>query len=197
MTFGAEMLALTRQTLEDPRAGVRSLLALGIPMPARTAGLLLVAVMSSVFLHLGFMLLPPSDDPLVQFMSASPLRTAAIQWVILAASVLLIYRIGRAMGGRGSLADTLLVIVWFQLIMLGVQALQLLALVLSPIVAAGLDILALGLFLWLLASFVAELHGFASRGAVLAGIFLAGFGLALTMVMILILIFGPEAFTRV
>jgi hypothetical protein len=195
--LGDQIIALARQSLEDPRASVRSLLALGVPLPARTIGLLLMAVASALLMHLGFILLPPTDDSMTLFMMASPLRAAVVQWLVLAASVLLIFRIGRAWGGRGSLPDTLLVVVWLQVIMLGVQALQLVVFLIAPGLAAIISLAGLGLFFWLATSFIAELHGFASRAAVLGGILVASVGLAMVLVLVLTLIVGPEALGNV
>ncbi len=195
--LGQQMVTLARLSLEDPRAGVRSLLSQDVPLPARSVGLLLMAVASTLLTHLGFLLLPPPEDALSVFMVQSPLRTALIQWLILAASVLLIYRIGRAWGGKGSLPDTLLVVVWLQVIMLGVQVTQLVVLIVVPPLAGIVYLGSLVLFFWLMTSFVAELHGFASRGAVLAGILVASIGVAIVLVLVLTLLFGPEALGNV
>lgn len=195
--LGQQIATLARQSLEDPRASVRSLLALGVPLPARTIGLLLMAVASALLTHLGFMLLPVEEDPTSGFMMQSPLRAAIIQWLVLVASVFLIYRIGKAWGGKGSLPDTLLVVVWLQAIMLGVQFVQLLVFVLLPPLAGIVTLVGLVLFFWLMTSFIAELHGFKSRGAVLAGILVASFGVAMVLVLILTLILGPGAFGNV
>jgi hypothetical protein len=192
-----QIVTLARRTLDDPRAGARALLALGVPLPARTAGLLLVAVLSALFLHLGFLFLPSTDDPIAQFISESPFRSAVIQWVILAATVLAIYRIGRAFGGKGSLPDALLVVVWLQVIMLAVQLVQLLALILFPPLAGLVNLAGLVLFFWLLTSFIAEIHGFRSRWAVLAGVIGAGFAIAFVLVVALSVFFGPEVFQGV
>jgi hypothetical protein len=191
------MQELARLSLEDPRAATRRLLSLGVPLPARTVGLLLMAVASAVLMHLGFLILPVTDDPLAALLMQSPFQTAVIQWLILTVSVLLIHRIGRAWGGKGSLPDTLLVVVWLQVIMLGVQVLQLLALVLSPPLAGVLNLAGLVLFFWLMSSFVAELHGFGSRWAVLAGLLVTGFAVAVLLVLILALFIGPEALGHV
>ncbi len=188
-----QIIALARASLQDPRAGARTVLSLGVPLPARTAGLLLMAVASAFVMHLGFLLLPPTDDAMSLFMMQSPIRTAVIQWLILVVSVLLIFQVGRAWGGQGSLADTLLIVVWLQVIMLGVQIVQLLALVLAPPLAGLVNIAGLVLFFWLLSSFIAELHGFASRGKVLAGVFATTFAVAVLVVFVLSLILGPEA----
>jgi hypothetical protein len=45
-----------------------------------------------------------------------------------------------------------------------------------------------GLAIWLLASFVAEMHGFRSRGRVLAGIVLGFLGLSMVLTLIFALI---------
>jgi Yip1 domain len=192
-----QILQLARRSVEDPRAGARALLALAVPLPARTAGLLLMAVGSTLLMHAGFLLLPEAGDPLTTFMLQSPIRTAAIQWLILAGSVLLIYRIGRAWGGHGSLADTLLVVVWLQVIMLAVQLAQLLVLVLAPPLAGIVNLGGMFLFFWLITGFIAELHGFKRRWAVLAGIFIASFGVAILVAIAIALVFGPEALQNV
>ncbi|WP_169052275.1 YIP1 family protein [Tabrizicola sp. YIM 78059] len=188
-----QIISLARLSVQDPRRGARTLLSMDVPLPARTAGLLLMAVASAVLMHLGFLLLPPANDQMSQFLMQSPIRTAVIQWLILVISVFLIFQIGRAWGGHGSLPDTLLIVVWLQVIMLGVQVVQLLALILAPPLAGIVNIAGLILFFWLLSSFIAELHGFASRGKVLAGIFATTFAVALIVVFVLSLFIGPEA----
>ena len=191
--LGDQILQLARQSLEDPRAGLRAVLQRDVPIPARTAGLLLMAVVSALLMHLASAFLPPAIDPLTQFMMHSPIRTAVIQWLILAASVFLIHRIGRAWGGTGNFADTLLTVVWLQVIMLGVQVAQIVALILVPPFAPVLNIAGLVLFLWLMSSFVAELHGFASRWAVLAGVLVASIAIAVIVVALLTVLLGQGA----
>ena len=73
-------------------------------------------------------------------------------------------------GGRGSLANALLLVAWFQVILLVVVlALTALGLILPP--AAGLLALALPVLVgWMLTQFVMELHGFTSAWRVLFGI---------------------------
>ena len=184
---------LGRLSLEDPRKGMRAVLDLGVPVPARTFGLLLMAVGSAVLTHIGFLLLPVSDDPLLAYLMASPFRTAVVQWLALAASVVLIARIGRARGGVGSFADALLVVVWLQLLMLAVQVVQIAALVVIPPVAAMINIAGLGLFFWLLTNFIAELHGFTTLRAVFGAVVVTIVCVAFLMVIVLAFVLGPEA----
>ncbi|NJM84051.1 MAG: YIP1 family protein [Tabrizicola sp.] len=192
-----EVLALGRLSLENPRKAARVLVAMDVPVAARTAGLLLVAVASTVLSHIGFLIQPPTDDPIGQFIAASPFRTAAFQWLLLSVSVLLIYRVGRMRGGSGSMNDALLVVVWLQVLMLGLQLLQVLLLLISPVLAAVVGLAGIVLFLWLLTNFVAELHGFQSLLAVFGAIVLTGFAVAFLFVFILAMFFGPEALAHV
>jgi hypothetical protein len=193
----APLADLLKLTLQDPRRGARAVLSLGLPLPVATAGLLLVAVASTLVSHLGFLLLPVIDDPVALFLTASPFRTALLQWLLLAGSALLIYRVGKARGGTGTLPDALLLVVWLQVPMVGVQIIQLVVLLVIPPLAGLISIAGLGLFLWLLASFIAELHGFASRWAVLAGVMITSFAAAFVLVVILALLIGPEALSNV
>ncbi len=191
------LATLFRLTLQDPRRGFRAVLSLGLPLPVRTTALLLVAVASTIVSHLGFLMLPATDDPLAQFLTASPFRTALMQWFLLAATALLITFVGRARGGTGNLPDALLLVVWLQVPMVAIQIVQLVALVVVPPLAGLISIGGLVLFLWLLTSFIAELHGFASRGAVLAGILITSFAVAFALVVMLTLLIGPEALSNV
>ena len=193
MTLNDRLRALALLSLQDPRRAARVLLAEGVPMRARTAGLLLVAVSSAVLASLQAGLSPQALDPLSAFMLASPFRAAVGQWLFLALSVFLIHRVGRAFGGTGSFADALLVVVWVQLLTLAVQVLQLLASVLAPPLAGIIGLGGFVLFLWLMTSFIAELHGFASRALVFVGMTLTVIGTGLVLGLATILLFGPEA----
>jgi hypothetical protein len=187
-----QILSLARLTLREPRGAARRLFAEDVPIPARTAGLLLIAVLSAIFLHLSFAL-ESSDDYVAQFMTQSPLQTAVVQWFVLLISALLIYRVGKAFGGIGSLADAILVVLWLQFLLLGVQFAQFVLLIVVPPLAAMVGLVGFVLFLWLMVNFIAELHGFRSLGAVFAGMILTFFAVALLLALLLGLILGPEA----
>jgi hypothetical protein len=197
MTLSHRIRALALLTLQNPRQAARVLLAEDVPIPARTAGLLLVAVVSALLASLQVGSDPQALDPFSAFMLASPFRAAIMQWLFMALSVVLIHRVGRAFGGRGSFPDAMLVVVWLQLLMLALQVLQLVATVLAPPLAGGIGMVGLGVFLWLMTTFIAELHGFASRGLVFLGIVLTAIGTGFVLGIILIVILGPETFTNV
>jgi hypothetical protein len=172
-------------------------LDLGVPVPARSAALTLMAVTSAILVYFNSLLLPPTDDVLVNFLTQSPIRSAALQWIILTLSAVLIHRVGQARGGTGSFVDAMLIVVWLQVLMLALQVVQLLALVIAPPLAALLNLGGLVLFFWLMTNFVAELHGFTSRRAVFVGIVVTAFAVAFALVILVVLILGPEALSHV
>lgn len=192
MTLGARMAGLARMTLQDPQRAARALLAEGVPLGARSAGLLLVAVLSALLASLHVQN-PESLDPFSALMLGSPIQAAVFQWLFLAATVFLMHRVGRAFGGRGSFADALLVVVWLQLIMLGFQLVQLVLMPLSPSIAGLVGLVSFGIYLWLMTVFIAELHGFTARGMVFLVMLLTALAAGFLLAMVLILLFGPEA----
>jgi Yip1 domain len=174
--LGARLVALAVLSFQDPRAGFRALMAEAVPLSARSAGLLLVAVLSTILLQPSLALMPPRpDDLLGQFMAASPLRLAILQWLILGFSVVLVHRVGVACGGKGRFEDALLLVVWLQVLLVGLQVLQVVLLVVFPPLAGLVGLASLVVLLWLSSHFIAELHGFSSAPRVLAGILLTAF----------------------
>ena len=197
MTLGARLAGLMQLTLQDPTRAARELLAEGVPLAARTAGLLLVAVLSALLVSLQIGDGTQAPDPITAFMLGSPFRTAVLQWGFLALSVLLIHRVGRAFGGRGSLPDALLIVVWLQALMLGFQLVQLVVAPILPALAGLIALVSFVVYFWLLTHFIAELHGFASRGLVFLGMVLTGLAAGFALAVLFILILGPEAFVNV
>ena len=193
MTLTDRMIALAKLTLQDPRQAARALLAEGVPLPARTAGLILVAVVSALLASLQIRLDPQDMDPLSAMLLASPFRAALVQWGFMALSVVLIYRVGRAFGGTGSFPDALLIVVWLQCLTLVLQLLQLVSGIIAPPLAGIIGLGGFALFLWLMTHFIAELHGFHSRGLVFAGMLLTAIAAGLILGTALILVVGPEA----
>jgi hypothetical protein len=193
VSLGDRLLQLARLTLADPRQAARALLAEGVPMRARTGGLLLVAVVSALLASLQIGMERQPLDVFTAYMLASPFRAAIFQWLFLSLSVVLITRVGQAFGGRGSYADALLIVVWLQLLTLGLQVLQLAVSVIAQPLAGIIGLAGFGLFIFLMTTFIAELHGFASRGRVLAGMVLTTLATGFVLGILLMLIVGPEA----
>jgi hypothetical protein len=186
------VLSALRYSLQSPRDAIRQVIASEPPMAARWIALVLLAIASTFLMLLGLSLVPAEElPPALAWSMASPISLAAIQGVMFLVSAHLLYRLGRFRNGKGSFADSLTVLIWFQIIMLCVQAVQLALQVLLPPFAFAAYFGGLVLFFWLLTNFVAELHGFASLAKTFFGILVAlavlillmGFGLALVIAL--------------
>jgi hypothetical protein len=197
MSLADRMTRLARLTLQNPRQAARALLAEGVPLSARTTGLLLVAVVSALLASIQISLNPQGLDPISAVLLASPFRAALVQWGFLALSVLLIHRVGLAFGGTGSFPDALLLVVWLQCLTLVLQVLQLASSVMVPALAGMIGLAGFVLFLWLMTNFIAELHGFRALGPVFFGMVATAIAAGLVIGMAVILVVGPEALAHV
>ena len=192
-----DLWALAGLTLKDPRAGMRGVLQINPPSGVRIMALALMAVASSLMMHLSLWLAPmPAPNPLIEMLVSTPFTTAIVQIVVLILASWLIFRVGKAWGGRGSFDDAVLTVVWLQVFLLALQAVQTLGLVLLPAVAVLIGPLSLVAFFWLQTQFVLEIHGFTSGAKVLLGIILTIFAVSFLAVFLILALFGPEALPR-
>jgi hypothetical protein len=93
------------------------------------------------------------------------------------------------MGGQGGFDGSLALVAWLQFVMVCIQVLQTVALLIAPVIGNLIGLFGLILFLWMLTSFVAVLHGFRSLAQVFVMIIVSTFGL-IFLLSILLMIFG-------
>lgn len=179
------LLALARDTISDPRGGARRIMSIDLSLQERWLALLLMAVVSTLLTHLSFAMAPAAAQDFLGEAMSSPLRTAAIQAIVLFAGTLAVHRFGQARGGTGTLADSVSLMAWLQFILLIAQVAQIVAEVLLPPLAQLIGLVAVALFFWLLTNFVVELHGFRSLGATFAGVILGIIALAFVLALVL------------
>ena len=180
------LMMLARTTLTSPRAGARLVMEANVPLAARWIALVVMAILSAVLAHVSFSLLPQEVQAQMGTAMASPFRTTLMQGALMLIAAHAIVWIGRWRGGHGSFADVLILMVWLQFILLTLQVAQIAAQVLIPSMTQGLGFLSVGLFIWLLSNFVAEVHGFKSVGMTFFGVMLAllGMGFLLALIML-------------
>lgn len=164
------LLAMTRDTLTDPRDAARRVLALPLSLGERWAALVLVIVLSTLAGYLSFQLADAETRAVFAPMLASPLRLALLQGAMIAAGTMLLHRIGRRFGGRGRIEDAVILMAWLQFVLLVLQLAQIAAQLVAPPLAGLLGLAGAGMFFWLLAVFAAEMHGFRSVGLTLLAI---------------------------
>lgn len=183
LTF-SELVRRAIESVKDPRAGAREVMALALPRTARWEALVAVVIVSVLLAHVtaflsrgGAMMMTP--------MVQNPLASTTIQLGLMVIMVFAVFLIGRALGGGGSLDDTILLMAWMQLILVGLQVVQTLALLVIPPLGGLIVLAGMALFFWLLTNFVAELHGFRSLGRVFMMILMSMMGMAVLMSMLL------------
>lgn len=199
MTLGDEVPQLVVATLKDPQAAARRLISRQVPGQAIWLGLALVSVMSLMVLQLSLMAVEgeqPVNPAGVAF------RQPVTGTIFQAFSILLIAAImtfaGRVVGGKGMFRDALLLVVWLEFILTLLAVVQLAALLLIPFVGVVLSVLSIPLFVWLLVSFTATVHGFQNLLLVLLGL-IAVFVLTAVAIAIVLVALGidPTLLTQV
>lgn len=183
MQFGLnEYLALARDSITKPGQAVAQVLGLNLPSDARWTALLAVVALSTILAALANALFPvPVEGSPFGILTAQPLRMALMQLIVMLVAAMAMARVGQLFGGTGRFMDALLLVVWIEAVLLGIQVAQSVLMLLFPLSAALLGLVAIALFFWLLANFTKELHGFRHLG-------LVAFGMAGTMVLMAIML---------
>lgn len=166
LAFGA----LAVQSLRQPRVACARLLALGVPMNARWMLVAFIAAASTLLVNIELRFEPPALQAMLAPVIDRPIVAALTQAVFLTLVAALIHRAGQAAGGQGGFADALLIVGWLQSLLLVVSAAQVVLLLVLPPMADLVGLVGVVAVLWMLVSFVAELHGFSSLPKVALGI---------------------------
>lgn len=170
-----------RDLILTPRAALRRILDLDLPMLSRWQVFLIVAVVSALFSHLFLWIVGGSA---LIGASLSPILTGLIQAMLLLIVVGAVQLFGRAFGGTARFADTLLGVSVLQGVMVIAQGVQLILYFAVPVLGEVAGFAAVILFFWLLTNFVTELHGFRSRGRVFLGVIFAVFCVASALALL-------------
>ena len=180
---------LVALTLRDPRMAARTVMRVPLSLQGRWLALALMAVLSALLMQVMGSLLPaptgPDGEALPQ---VSPFFWAGMVATGMVMTAVLAHVVGKWRGGRGELADSVILVAWLQFIQLLVVALQIAVMLVLPPVAAVLEVGGVLLFLWLLVNFVAEMHGFRSLGLVFLGVLLTFFGFVFLMSLVLMML---------
>lgn len=169
-------------TLRNPAQGVAMLRGLDLSMAERWLMLVLAVCLSTLLAGLARQLFPPStEDALSAFLSV-PMWLAVLQFGAMIVSAVVITVIGRAFGGHGTFEDAILLIAWVELILVGLQAMQIVLMLIMPGSAALMSMVAFGISVYLTISMTKALHGFESVAKVALGfigtVFVLGFVLS-------------------
>ncbi|WP_312530384.1 YIP1 family protein [Paracoccus sp. (in: a-proteobacteria)] len=169
-------------TVKEPMLGLRALQSLDLPVAARWMALVLAVALSTLLAGVVRLLFPVPVENSVSRLIAQPALLASIQFTAMVGSALLMTWVGRLFGGKGQFEDALLITAWIEMMLVGVQAVQVVLMVVFPASAPIMSILAFGLFLYLTVMLTKALHGFQSAFLVILGfigtMFVVGFALS-------------------
>lgn len=180
LTFSS-LVSLALASVRNPKEVANTLLSVGFPASVLMPSFLLVIVVS-------VLLTVPADLIGAQSTTGAlfpPFSVAIVLCLLLAAYIYGIYRVGRAMGGTGSLAEAVLLMVFLQFILILAQVVELLLWLIAPMLAGYFVIGVAILALWISMNFIDVLHGYGSLFKSFGLIILVSFSVAVGMVIIL------------
>jgi hypothetical protein len=180
-----DLLDLARLTLRDPASAGQRIMALKLSRDVLWTGLALVAAANTIILSISAMILPPSGLP--AFFN-SPLAMFVILAGVLVVTVHGIYWTGQALGGQGDLGDLLAMLVWLQVLRVGVQLVVTLLIFAAPTLSLMVSLIAAVWALWILLHFIAAAFRFPSLGKAAGVLLVATIGLVLGLGMLMSLI---------
>lgn len=187
---------LVIQTLRDPAQAAARLMAIQASREVLWTALFLVAVLNTLIYTLTNLLVPTQSPLPVAF--ESPLFFLVIVAGGLVLTVHALYWTGRALGGRGELGDMLVLMIWLQALRVGVQAITLVLLLISPVIAALVAVAAAFVGIWILVHFINAAHYLGSipraAGVLVAAILALALGLSFILSLIGATFLGSAAY---
>ncbi len=189
--FGT-FLRLFGETLKDPAAVAQQIKQLRWPHQISWMALASITALTVIAVHLEGML-PGSQE--LSILGGRPFLDAVLLGALTVILIFVLYWAGRAMGGTGTFGATLLLMTWFQAVVLVLICIQLIAALLVPGLAGFVALIAVVLQIYCLMHFLNELHDFDSLWKA-AGLFILSiFGFAFGITLIVVVIGGVSAVT--
>jgi hypothetical protein len=176
-------------TLRAPASAARLLVTLHLSRPVLWQILALVTIVSVLIVALSPGPMPeagPAAGP--QPVQLSPFAYAAILAASLVMLVFALHFTGGALGGTGSFAGALTLVIWLEVLATAVRLVQTVAMFVSPALGGLVSLLGLALLFWTLINFINVLHSFESLGKAVLTLLLAVVGISLGISLILTLI---------
>ncbi|MCY3877295.1 MAG: Yip1 family protein [Rhodobacteraceae bacterium] len=181
-----DTLELAYLTIVRPGQGVRIAVRFLNTSPiVRLECLLLIAILGTLATTLTVQLAPAMQDGATELLIASPINLTIIQIATMFIVAGFIFGVGKVFGGTGSFQECLGAIIWLQAMLLIVQLAQLVSVLVFPPITSLVTFGGLGIAFYLVISFIKEIHGFRSGLAVVMGVILTLFLIALTIVAFL------------
>lgn len=175
---------MIRDSIATPGEAAQALLALR-PRPSRIIeAAILVSVLDALIVGVlsgGAFTVPLPEGEV----TLGPLAHAALLAASFFLSACALQVGGQVLGGRGRFAQSLLVVVWLEVIAVAIQVVQLAVGLLLPPLAPILGLAGLLVLLWCLVHFTRALHGFAGLGRAIMAILLGAVAMLVGLSLLL------------
>ncbi|HEY9039308.1 MAG TPA: Yip1 family protein [Roseovarius sp.] len=151
------------ETLFSPRAAADRIMALRLPREWLWMALALMSVLNGIVYSVSLYMGPESDPQSMQMIPPAFQSPALFSLFLLGAlviTVLTLTWIGRSLGGAGQVPQVLALIVWMQVLRLGVQLALLVLMLALPLAGLVLVMVASVWGLIILVAFIDRAHGF-------------------------------------
>jgi len=180
------ILGLIGQSLRDPEAMAKQILKLRAPHQVGWMVLAVVTIASVILISVERIVLGYPD--MLNTFGGGPFVDTLFLGSMTVIFIFVLYYAGLAMGGTGTFGGTLLMMTWFQTIVLFLVAVQFLAVLVAPGVATFVSLIGFGLQIWCLLHFLNVLHGFNSLGRAfgLLALSIIGFVFGLSFILLII-----------
>lgn len=183
-----EMIVMS---VRDPAEVARRLIAMQLPREVLWTGLALAAVANTLLFSLSGLLMPNPNVALPLFQS--PFRYLVMVAAVLVLTVVVFYWTGRLLGGRGSLQDVLVTVLWLQVLRVLVQAVALVLALTIPVLAMLGVLAASVLGIYIMLHFLDQAHRLNSLARA-GGVLIASVLLMAVALSVLLALFGGVIF---
>ena len=180
------VFAAVKDTLTDPAAMARQVMALRLTVAEAWMALAATAVSATIFTSLMQLALVRTTDLGAAEIFSHPFLIAVSQFAAMSLGAFLMWRVGRFFGGTGSFAQALSLVAWLEVVLILLNLAEVAIVLILPGLA-GIFFIAMMLALfYLLTHFTATLNGFTSLAKTLVAILLTSF---LTLIVLSLLLY--------
>lgn len=181
------ILSMIRDSVADPQETADRLLSSRPSTSVILQAAVLVSALDALILGLlgggSFVVPTPEGD-----LALSPIWHAVVLFASLVLSAGALQVGGQMLGGKGRFQESLLVVVWLEVLAIAIQIVTLLVALILPPLAGLLALLGIGILIWCIVHFARALHGFAGYGrtigALLLGAVVVVFGISALLAML-------------
>jgi len=179
---------LILRSFTEPATAAQEVFARRFDRGTLWSALLLVSVLSVLMIALTNVLIgvpPEVEEAVIQI---SPFAFAMVLGSSLVILVFALYFVGQMLGGTGHFPESLLCVIWLQVLSMALQLVQLFVMLIFPPLVGIVSLAGLGLILYALLHFINVLHGFDSLMKSLGTFVVSLIGIAFGLSFILTLI---------